>query len=221
MQNLLYPLYTLFLWAVGLWLLLRDVETNGLGEGTDPKKAKKTALIYASVMLLLTEGAAVLYLTVYSDFTLWTVLKRLGLLCVMWPIALTDLKTYRIPNAFILFGLVLRGLLLPFEIFLSEPGVWQLLLMELVAAGAMLLAAVLCSLLMKGSIGFGDMKLFLVMGLLLGTQGIWSAIFLSLIVSFFAALFLLITKRKSRKDAIPFGPALVLGTYLAAYLTGM
>ena len=85
----------------------------------------------------------------------------------------------------------------------------------------MLLAAVLCGVLIKNSVGFGDMKLFVVMGLLLGTQGIWSAVFLSLIVSFIAAVFLLATKRKTKKDAIPFGPALVLGTYLAAYLTGM
>ena len=69
--------------------------------------------------------------------------------------------------------------------------------------------------------GFGDMKLFLVMGLLLGTRGIWGAVFLSLIVIFFISVFALITKRKSRKDLIPFGPALVIGTYLAVYLTGM
>jgi prepilin signal peptidase PulO-like enzyme (type II secretory pathway) len=73
----------------------------------------------------------------------------------------------------------------------------------------------------RNSIGFGDMKLFLVMGLLLGTRGIWGAVFLSLIVIFFISVFALITKRKSRKDLIPFGPALVIGTYLAVYLTGM
>ena len=221
MKQFLYPLLTLALCAVSFWLLLRDIDANGLGENTEKDKAKRLAYLYSAIMLLLTEGAAVMYLTVYEDFTVWTAVKRLALLSVMWPVALTDYKSYRIPNAFIIFGLVCRVLIFPFELIFSEPGVWQVLLGEVIAAAAMLLAAVLCALLIKNSVGFGDMKLFIVMGLLLGTQGIWSAIFLSLIVSFVVAVILLATKRKTRKDAIPFGPALVIGTYLAAYLTGM
>ena len=65
------------------------------------------------------------------------------------------------------------------------------------------------------------MKLFIVMGLLLGVRGIWGAMFLSLIVSFFAAIFFLITKKKSKKDEMAFGPALAIGTFLAIFLTGM
>ena len=88
-------------------------------------------------------------------------------------------------------------------------------------AAALLLASLLCILVVKNGIGFGDMKLFVVMGLLLGLDGIWGAIFMALIVSFFIALYVLITKKKTRKDAIPFGPALVIGTYLSICLSGM
>lgn len=221
MKVYLYPGLTLALCAVSFWLLLRDIDANGLGENTEQNKAKRLAYVFSGIMLLLTEGVAVMYLTVYEDFTVWTAVKRLALLSVMWPVALIDYKTYRIPNSYIIYGLACRVLIFPFELLFSEPGVWQVLLGEVIAAAAMLLAAVLCGVLIKNSVGFGDMKLFVVMGLLLGTQGIWSAVFLSLIVSFIAAVFLLATKRKTKKDAIPFGPALVLGTYLAAYLTGM
>lgn len=221
MKVYLYPGLTLALCAVSFWLLLRDIDANGLGENTEQNKAKRLAYVFSGIMLLLTEGVAVMYLTVYEDFTVWTAVKRLALLSVMWPVALIDYKTYRIPNSYIIYGLACRVLIFPFELIFSEPGVWQVLLGEVIAAAAMLLAAVLCGVLIKNSVGFGDMKLFVVMGLLLGTQGIWSAVFLSLIVSFIAAVVLLATKRKTKKDAIPFGPALVLGTYLAAYLTGM
>lgn len=221
MKVYLYPGLTLALCAVSFWLLLRDIDANGLGENTEQNKAKRLAYVFSGIMLLLTEGVAVMYLTVYEDFTVWTAVKRLALLSLMWPVALIDYKTYRIPNSYIIYGLACRVLIFPFELIFSEPGVWQVLLGEVIAAAAMLLAAVLCGVLIKNSVGFGDMKLFVVMGLLLGTQGIWSAVFLSLIVSFIAAVFLLATKRKTKKDAIPFGPALVLGTYLAAYLTGM
>ena len=210
MNLYLYPGVTLALWVVGLWLLLRDVDTRWPDKEEHGSKNRKTALIYGLVMLFVTEGAAVMFLTLYRDVDPWTAVKRLSLLCVMWPVALTDLKTYRIPNAFILFGLACRVLIFPFELFCSEPGVWQVLLTEVIAAGAMLLASVLCALIIRNS-----------MGLLLGTRGIWGAVFLSLIVIFFISVFALITKRKSRKDLIPFGPALVIGTYLAVYLTGM
>lgn len=73
----------------------------------------------------------------------------------------------------------------------------------------------------QGSIGAGDIKLFVVMGLLLGLDGIWSAIFLSLVLSFITAIYFLITKRKGKKDAMAFGPALAIGTWLSIFLTGM
>ena len=95
------------------------------------------------------------------------------------------------------------------------------LIAEVVAAVAIALAAFLCSICMKNSIGYGDIKLFIVMGLLLGMNGIWSAVFVSLIVAFFAAIALLITKKKGRKDVVPFAPAIVIGTYVSVILTGM
>ena len=97
----------------------------------------------------------------------------------------------------------------------------MILLSEIIAAAALFIAAVLCTLCIKNSIGYGDIKLFIVMGLLLGLTGIWSAIFLSLIVSFVVSVYFLITKKKGRKDLIPFGPALVIGTYLSVCLSGM
>ena len=79
----------------------------------------------------------------------------------------------------------------------------------------------LSSLLIKGAIGMGDVKLFSVMALYLGLEGIWPAIFCSLIVSFFVAVFSLVTKRAKRKDNIPFAPAILIGTYLSVFLTGI
>ena len=59
------------------------------------------------------------------------------------------------------------------------------------------------------------------MGLMLGLDGIWGAVFASLVLSFLLAVFLLVTKKKSRKDVIPFAPAIVLGTFVSVFLTGM
>ena len=215
------PIITAFLCTVSFFLLYRDVSEHGLGEKTETAKSKKIVYIYSAIMIIITLGVSLLMITLYRENTIWTNVKCMALLCVMWPIALVDFKTYRIPNEFIIQGIVARVLIFPFELIFSENGVWQILLSEVIAAVALLVAALLCALVIKHSIGFGDMKLFVVMGLLLSLNGIWSAIFLSLIVSFIISAFLLITKRKTRKDTIPFGPALVIGTFLSICLTGM
>lgn len=189
-------------------------QTTGIGLPT-------SALIYSAVCALLTILIAVFFPKVYPDNSVWVNVKRMVLLSIIWPLAYIDFKTLRIPNLFVIYGLVCRVIILAFEIFLGNEYVWQSLLSEAIAAGALLLAAVLCALIIKNGIGFGDMKLFIVMGFMLGLDGIWGAIFLALVVSFFIAAFVLITKKKTRKDAIPFGPALVIGTYLSICLSGM
>jgi len=52
-------------------------------------------------------------------------------------------------------------------------------------------------------------------------DAIWGAVFLALIISFVIAIVVLVTKKKTRKDVIPFGPAIVAGTYLAILVLGM
>lgn len=213
---------------MSFFLMLRDADeqkkaleqegelNQAMGDGLS-----RPALIYSATCFVLTILIAVFFPKVYPDNSIWVNVKRMVLLSIIWPIAYIDFKTLRIPNLFVIYGLVCRAVILVFEIFLGHQYVWQFLISEAIAAGALLLAAVLCALIVKNGIGFGDMKLFVVMGLMLGLEGIWGAIFLALVVSFFIAAFLLITKKKTRKDAIPFGPALVIGTYLSICLSGM
>ena len=92
---------------------------------------------------------------------------------------------------------------------------------EVVAAAALLIASILCSLCVKNGIGYGDIKLFVVLGLMLGMEGMWNAIMLSLIAAFIIVVVLLITGKKGKKDIIPFAPAITLGTYASIIMTGM
>ena len=107
------------------------------------------------------------------------------------------------------------------ELLISTDFVWITVVSEVIATLALLIAMCLCRICIKNSIGYGDIKLFIVIGLMLGLEGIWGAVFMSLLVSFFVALFLLICKKKKRTDSIPFGPAIALGTFLSVFLTGM
>ncbi|MBR3761305.1 MAG: prepilin peptidase [Lachnospiraceae bacterium] len=207
-------------------IMLRDYKKWNIATETDDmemhiKSSYKGMMIYAIVMSITTIVEAVIFCGRYSDYGAVHNLKRLLLLSIMWPIAYIDFKTFRIPNSYIILGLVYRGIILLFEFINGGNDLKSILISELIAAGALLLATVLCAICIKNSIGFGDIKLFVVMGLMLGTEGVWNAVFLSLIVSFVIAGFLLITKKKGRKDFIPFGPAIAIGTYLSICLTGV
>lgn len=227
-EDLIIILFTILLSGVSFLLMFRDMREN---IPRDAKKEKngdgnsdvmpKGVLLYSIGMIMLTLVIAVVLQRVYRDNSFIFNMKRICLLSILWPIALIDFQSYRIPNEFIIFGLVCRGLLILPEVFMGGRSVGITILTEIIACGAIVLAAALCRFCIKNSIGAGDIKLFIVMGLLLGLDGIWGAIFMALVVSFFISIILIMTKKKTRKDTIPFGPAIVIGTYLSVFFTGM
>lgn len=201
---------TMALSIAGFILLKKSVEQISRG-----------IIVYSVAMTLIIMVIAVTLQRVYGSNGLIFNIKRICLLTILAPVALIDYREYKIPNRFIIAGLVYRMLIIPFELLYDSENILQTFLSEIIACAALLLAAVLCRLCVKNSIGAGDIKLFAVMGLMLSLKGIWSAIFMSLIVSFFMSVYLLISKKKTRKDKIPFGPALAIGTFLTVFLTGM
>lgn len=146
--------------------------------------------------------------------------KLMILVSMMWPIAYIDFKNKKIPNDILKIMLIARAIILVPELILLGNVAHRLFSM-LIATVAVLVACILCCLIVKGAIGMGDVKLFGVMALYLGLEGIWTAIFCALVVSFFIAVFSLITKKVKRKDNIPFAPAILIGTYLSIFLTGI
>lgn len=209
--------------AIGFLLLVRDKKqylTEKESKSENENIFSKGMLVYSAVIFVITAFAAAVFAVFYIDLTIINGVKYLTLLSILWPVAYIDYRVYRIPNSYIVMGFVGRIVLCFFELFTVE-FVGMSLLADLIAAAALLLAALLCSVCIKNSIGFGDIKLFAVMGLFLGLERIWGAIFTSLIISFVIALTLLIIGKKSRKDVIPFGPALAIGTYLSLLLNVM
>ncbi len=78
----------------------------------------------------------------------------------------------------------------------------------------------LLSLIMKNSIGMGDIKLLLVMALFQGVTGFFGALFISMIVAFIIAIVFLVSKRKHKKDSMAFAPSLLVGTIISIALAG-
>lgn len=201
--------------------LFKDDGLNKTDEGGDVAISRRFLMIYSAIAIVINIGIGIFMFMFYKDNSFLYTTKRLLMLALLWPIALIDIKTYRIPNKFIIIGLLFRLAVLVFELFFEKELLFGTIKSEIVAVIALCLAALLCSICMKGSIGYGDIKLFIVMGLLLGMDGIWGAIFMSLIIAFFSSLFLLLSKKKGKKDVVPFAPSIAIGTYISIILTGM
>lgn len=218
------PVVTVLICGLSFLLLIRDREKNPTRDVEQIQNVEiytKSMIAYSVLMVVLTVCISVFMGWKYSDKVSLSALKEIALMAAIWPIAYIDYKTYRIPNSFILYSLGIRALILPFELFFSDTNMVYVVASEAIAAVGLFIAGMLCAVCMKGSIGFGDIKLFIVIGLFLGMDGTWGAVFTSLLVSFVIAIFLLISKKKSRKDAIPFGPAILIGLYLSICLMEM
>jgi leader peptidase (prepilin peptidase)/N-methyltransferase len=147
--------------------------------------------------------------------------RHIALASLLCPAAWVDWKAYKIPNLIILMGIVYWGVIVGVELLTGVPGALWSIAFQLIAAGLVAGVVFLAGFLSKNGVGFGDIKLLILLCLLLGMDGIWSALFLSLLIAFVTALVLLITKRKQRKDMMAFAPAIMIGTYLSIVLTGM
>lgn len=69
----------------------------------------------------------------------------------------------------------------------------------------------------RGGMGHGDITLISSLGFILGLRLIILNIFLSFFIGAIISVFLLISKIKSRKDAIPFGPFIIIAFFITLF----
>jgi prepilin signal peptidase PulO-like enzyme (type II secretory pathway) len=128
-----------------------------------------------------------------------------------------DLKHYLIPGKIIYPALSLTLFNQLFKIW--NFGHWNLFeiwnLLFAVLPAFFFLAIILIS---SGYwMGLGDFKLAILMGLFLGFPKILVALFLAFLIGAIIGVALIISGKRTLKSQIPFGPFLVLGTFLALF----
>ena len=122
-----------------------------------------------------------------------------------------DLKHYIIPDK-ILFPAI--AITFFYQLFFNFALIGNYLIAVLVGAGFFLIIFFVS----RGmAMGFGDVKLAILMGLLLGFPNILTALFLAFFFGVIISIILIIFYGKKMKSEIPFGPFLVLGTFLALF----
>jgi len=133
-------------------------------------------------------------------------------------LTLIDLDVHRLPDVLVLPSYPIAFVLLLVPTVVT--GQWGALL-RAVLAGLVLFVVYLVLALVSpggGGLGFGDVKLAGVLGLLLGWLG-WGPVIVSVLAAFVIggviALILLLARRASRSSHIAFGPSMILGAWVA------
>lgn len=181
----------------------------------------RSKVLYLIFAVLVSALLIVLFQTTYRDSTLIHQMKIMTLVLSILPMAAVDYRVHKIPNPFVLTALVFRIAFYVAELIISSSAAVETLKDNLIGAAIIGIFFLLILLVFKNSIGMGDIKLFALMGLYQGVWGAVNSVFFSLVVSFFFSVFLLIAKRKGRKDQIAFGPSILVGTIIAVALSGI
>lgn len=177
--------------------------------------------VYLVVMLLALWCISIALKLIYPSNTLTANAKLIALLAIIFVAANVDARHRIIPNGLVLTGLVLRTFFWIIELITSMDTFWGIMKSDLFACLIVIGFCMVAVLMVKGGIGMGDVKLMLIMCLFQGFYGVISSLFCSLFVAFVYAVAVLLMRKKSRKDSVAFAPAILLGTVLSVFLTGM
>lgn len=160
--------------------------------------AEKISTLYPIVEIL--SGLVFLFSFLFFGYSL-LYLKFVIFSSVLLVISIIDLQTMEIPDEPFLFGMFF-GIIF----FIFEKNYVNTLIGVIIPPIIFFLIIVLS----KGGMGGGDFKLSFLFGLYLGFPKIIPWFFLSFIIGFFPAIYMLLTKKGTRKTPLPFGPFMSL-----------
>ena len=178
-------------------------------------KQKKFRILLILLILVLVGFIAEFSLFQYGFLK---ILRYLILLTGLFLIAWIDQKEKRIPNKILMILLILRVFILAAEwLMYPEFGLSMAFSagLGMLFGGGLFFVAYLVS---RGGIGFGDVKLFAVIGVYMGSGSIFSVVFLTVVVSAVYSIVMLILKKIKLKEEIPFAPFVLIGAILSMAL---
>ena len=170
-------------------------------------------------------GTAALFAFLHWHYGLSWELALITFYCCMFIVLLLiDLEHNILPNKIVYPGMVIALIIAGIgSIFGFEPGYtadrgFRLWIVDVAVGGSIgFVLLLLPAILYQGGMGWGDVKLAALIGLVTGFPLVLLAMFLAIVSGGLIAGILLLLKVKSRKDAIPFGPFLSLATMITLF----
>lgn len=145
-------------------------------------------------------------LTLSSQLSFWSIVYYLFLISSLVVVAVVDLKYSLIPTTLVFLASLVA---LFYNFFTLEPGIFVQHIITAFAIAALFLLVVLVS---RGrGMGEGDVVLVFMIGMVLGAQATFVAMFIAFLLGALIAILLILLGRKHFGQTVPFGPFLVLG----------
>lgn len=186
--------------------------------GLKPEKQTQWA---AALLLAAAGGFASGYMLGLRAGTYPPNLLRLVLLgTLLTAAAYIDALSHKIPNWIVLCTAAVFAGCTVLDFVLSGTDAVPMALNSVLAAAVFFVVFFLVRLASRGGVGYGDIKMITAAALILGIYGTFSFLLVSHVLAAVAAIALLVSKKATRKDGLPFGPFFYLG-YLVTILTGM
>lgn len=154
-------------------------------------------------------------------FAYWQLGFRLELVVALLFISLlviivvSDVAYMLIPDKVLVFFLpllVVGRLLSPLDVW------WDSLLGAIVGFGVLyIIAVVSCYVMSCDGMGGGDMKLFFLIGLVLGTVNTLVTLFLASVIGSVIGMIMLRIRKQDRRTPVPFGPSIALAAIIVYF----
>ena len=160
------------------------------------------------VLVLLKLG---LVFSVLELFYLWAIASFLMVIFVY------DLKHFLIPDKVLYPATLVAGLWYVVSSMAGWIPMYQILNTIYSAVGAAGFFLVIFLVSRGRAIGFGDVKLALFMGLFLGFPAILVALAIAFASGALIGIALIFSKKKTMRSEVPFGPFLIVGTFVALF----
>jgi len=135
--------------------------------------------------------------------------------CLLIIIFVYDLKHYLIPDK-IIYPAITLAVIFNFKFLIFKQfQIFNYSILSAFGAAGFFLAIFLIS---RGKwLGFGDVKLGFFMGIFLGFPNILIALFFAYLIGAIIGIGLVFARKKTLKSEVPFGPFLVIGTFIALF----
>ncbi|GMX58988.1 MAG: A24 family peptidase [Candidatus Microsyncoccus archaeolyticus] len=152
-----------------------------------------------------------------NDFTnikFFELIFRFILATLLMSAFLYDLKHYIIPDRITFSGIGLTFIWIIVAFLNGYYTEHQILGFVFSAMGSAFFIFLIWFFSQGKAMGFGDVKLIFLLGLFLGWPLIIPSIFISFFIGATTGILLILLRKKQMKSEVPFGPFLILGTYI-------
>lgn len=177
--------------------------------------------------MLLVPAASIAVLAVFvgvwsgSEIPETFIARILVFTSALFAIAALDYKYHIVPNRALLILLIMRVVIIPFEVSAGFAQFAEDLRAELITGAVFFGFFLLMRFFQRGGLGMGDVKLLALMPLLYGPTLAVSSLVASFLIIFVVSLTLLGLKRKKMEDGLPLAPSVLIGSIAVILLLSL